>query len=92
VSNEKIEVKVNFPDNMKGGAYCNQMFVQHTQEEFIMDFISVVAPIGALTARVITSPGHIKRILKALEENIKKYEDQYGLIVLAKEPQAKIGF
>jgi len=41
---------------------------------------------------VITSPGHLKRIIKALEENLKNYEEKFGKIEEAKEPETKLGF
>jgi len=38
------------------------------------------------------SPGHLKRMIKALEENMKKYEDQFGEVETAKEPESRLGF
>jgi len=68
------------------------MVISHTKEEFIMDFLMVAAPAGTVTSRVIVSPGHIKRIVAALNENIAKYETMFGEIQLAEEPKANIGF
>jgi Protein of unknown function (DUF3467) len=87
------QIQVNFPDHLKGGAYSNSMVVSHTREEFIMDFMMVAAPMGAVTSRVILSPGHMKRIIAALQENMKKYEEKFGKIAEAEEPgKGKIGF
>jgi hypothetical protein len=66
------------------------MVVTHTKEEFILDFLMVVPPAGTVTARVIVSPGHMKRILVALQENISKYENAFGTIQIAEEPKGKI--
>jgi hypothetical protein len=66
------------------------MVVTHTKEEFILDFLMVVPPAGTVTARVIVSPGHMKRILAALQENISKYESAFGTIQIAEEPKGKI--
>ena len=69
------------------------MIVSHTKEEFIMDFMVIAAPTGAVTARVIVSPGHMKRMIRALQDNLKKYEDAFGKIAEAEEPgKGKIGF
>lgn len=92
MSNGSQEIKVNFPPQLQGGVYSNSMVVSHTKEEFIMDFMMVAPPSGAVTARVIISPGHMKRILFALQENIKKYESQFGTISQAEEPKGKLGF
>lgn len=86
------EIKVNFPPALQGGVYANNMVVAHTREEFILDFLMVAPPAGAVTARVIVSPGHMKRILEALRENISRYEMTFGKIQIAEEPKAKIGF
>jgi len=89
---QQQEVKVNFPNELKGGVYSNNMFVTHTKEEFVMDFLMIVPPMGAVTSRVIISPGHMKRIINALQDNVKKYETKFGAIQEAEEPKGKIGF
>lgn len=86
----KQEIKVRFPEKVMGGVYANHMIVLHTKEEFIMDFIMASPPAGTVTARVITSPGHTKRIINALQENVKKYEEKFGEIVESKPPQGFI--
>ena len=84
------EVKINFPTELQGGVYSNNMVVTHTKEEFILDFLMVAPPAGAVTARVVVSPGHMKRILSALQDNISKYEKNFGTIQIAEEPKGKI--
>jgi len=84
------EIKVNFPPNLHGGVYSNNMVVSHTKEEFVLDFLMVAPPAGAVTARVIVSPGHMKRILAALQDNISKYEKNFGTIQVAEEPKGQI--
>jgi hypothetical protein len=58
----------------------------------VLDFLMIAPPAGAVTARVILSPGHAKRVVAALSENIRKYEGTYGTILTAEEPEGKIGF
>ena len=87
---ETNEIKVNFPPELQGGVYSNNMVVTHTKEEFILDFLMVAPPAGTVTARVIVSPGHMKRVLEALRDNIAKYEKAFGAIQIAEEPKAKI--
>jgi hypothetical protein len=62
------------------------MLVTHTKEEFIVDFMTVVPPSGVVTARVIMSPGHAKRIIRALQESVAQYESKFGEITEAKAP------
>jgi len=86
------EIKISFPPEIQGGVYANNMVVSHTKEEFILDFIMVAPPTGTVTARVIVSPGHMKRVLEALRDNISKYETSFGTIQIAEAPKGKIGF
>lgn len=87
---QKIEIKVN--DEEIRGRYANAMQVSHSQNEFFLDFLLVHPPVGQMVGRIITSPGHAKRILAALEDNIKRYEDNFGKIEESQEPERHIGF
>lgn len=79
-----IQVKVT--DDVVGGIYSNHMVVAHTREEFFLDFFTMLPQVGKLAGRVIVSPGHLKRILRALGENLARYEARYGPIQEAAEP------
>lgn len=56
------------------------MRATHTKDEFVLDFFHIIPPEGRLTSRIITSPSHMKRIVEALSENLRHYEDQFGVI------------
>ncbi|MCS6983926.1 MAG: DUF3467 domain-containing protein [Leptospiraceae bacterium] len=78
---DKIEVQLD-PEILKG-VYANVTNIGHSKEEFILDYLIIQqhpAPFGKLVARIIISPGHAKRLLYALQENIRKYEEQHGTI------------
>jgi hypothetical protein len=68
------------PESMASGVYANTMMVQHSPDEFVMDFAMVTGGNGQVVARVIASPSHMKRILEALADNIRKYEAAHGAI------------
>jgi hypothetical protein len=85
------EIKIRFPEKLHAGVYANNMALAFTKEEFIMDFMLVAPPAGSVTSRVIISPGHIKRIIKALQDSVANYEKKFGKIEEAKEPLGKIG-
>jgi hypothetical protein len=89
-SGQQLQVKVS--DEMLAGSYANMVQVGHTQEEFVLDFMNVFPPAGVLNARVIVSPSHMKRLVAAMEDNIKKYEAQFGTIEAASAPQHTVGF
>ena len=89
----KKEVKVSFPESLRGGVYSNNMVITHTKEEFILDFMMITPPVGSVTARVVTSPGHMKRMVSALRTNLEKYESRFGKLTEAAEPaKPSIGF
>jgi len=78
------QINIKMPDEVMKGSYANNMFVSHTKEEFILDFVnlSFFPPPGQgiATAKVITSPAHFKRMVSALNENLKKFEEKFGKI------------
>lgn len=80
----EINIKIN-DDELKG-RYTNLLRITHTKEEFFLDFINLVPPQGIVTARIVTSPGHLKRIIRALEVNLKRYEEAHGIIEEAPDP------
>lgn len=86
----QIQIKVS--DEVLAGKYANAMQVSHKKEEFVMDFININSPQGIINSRVITTPGHMKRIIKALQENLEQYEKTFGKIEEAEAPKSKIGF
>jgi hypothetical protein len=57
-----------------------------------LDFFLISPQGGLLGSRVIMSPGHLKRMIKALHTNVEKYEEQFGKIEEAENPNQKIGF
>ena len=84
--------EIRITDNFVDGEYANAMQIMHNQQEFILSFFNVVAPGGRVVAKVITNPGHLKRMITALQENLKKYETQFGTVTEAEGPKQEIGF
>jgi len=88
--NQQLQIKAKDEDIK--GSYSNMMQIVHTKEEFIFDYFLNAPPQGVLAARVIVSPSHAKRIAAALQENIKKYEERFGVIERSESSEEKIGF
>ena len=79
------------------GLYSNLMMIHHNVEEFTLNFIYIFpnGTQGKLLSSVIVSPGHAKRIWRALAENISRYEAQFGPIKEMPEgaaPPPNVGF
>ena len=81
----KVEIKAN--EELSMGRYSNTMFIAHGPEEFIIDWLLNSASGAHLVSRIIVTPGHIKRIISTLTENLKRYEEKFGEIKLADPPE-----
>lgn len=84
---QQNQISIQMDTQNATGVYSNLMMISHRKEEFILDFLFVQPQrtpqgqaIANLRARVITSPEHMKRILKAMEENVGRYEQAFGPI------------
>jgi hypothetical protein len=93
VSSTPTEIKVKIADEVLKGCYANTLLVSHTAEEFILDFILSLPPQAVCNARVILHPGHLKRVIVALQQNLARYETAHGAVASAPDPgQGNIGF
>lgn len=59
--------------------YANVLRVEHNQEEFHLYFIAHAGEMANTVAKVIITPGHLKRMLSAMEENVEMYEEKFGI-------------
>jgi hypothetical protein len=81
------DINIKAQDDVLRGQYANMMQVSHTKEEFVLDFMLAFPPQGELVSRLIVSPSHMKRILNALNDNVRKHENLFGPIEEASEPK-----
>jgi hypothetical protein len=93
----KNQLSIKLDDEVATGKYSNLASITHTNDEFTFDFIYMPpGPPGnsqaKVISRIITSPGHAKRLQMALNDNISKYEAKFGKITAAKNPKQKAGF
>jgi hypothetical protein len=76
------QIQVNTVDELSRGRFSNNILIAHTQEEFILDWM-LNSPSGMhLVSRIVVTPGHVKRILGALSENLRRYEQTFGPVSL----------
>lgn len=77
---QPVQVQIATLDELSRGRFSNNLLVGHNQEEFILDWI-LTAPNGMhLVSRIIVTPGHMKRIVAGVAENIHRYEQMFGPI------------
>ena len=80
--NKKEGLNIELGEEVAEGTYSNLAIINHSPSEFIVDFIQMMpgVPKAKVKSRVILTPQHAKRLMKALTDNISKYEDQFGEI------------
>jgi len=91
------QISVELGEKEAEGIYSNFVLITHSPAEFIIDFTRMVpgVPKAKVYARIIMTPPHAKSLLKALEDNINKYEKQFGEIKMFAEErkvQKEFGF
>ncbi|MEP7195207.1 MAG: DUF3467 domain-containing protein [Saprospiraceae bacterium] len=83
------EINIELPEEIAEGTYSNLAIISHSHSEFVLDFIRLMPniPKAKVKSRVILTPQHAKRLLKALSDNVNKYEGQFGTIQDPEPPQ-----
>jgi hypothetical protein len=84
--------QMNITDNIAGAEYTNAAQIQHNKEEFRLIFLNVFPPTGRTAAKIITSPGHFKKMIAAMQSNLEQYETRFGKIEDVPEVTKEIGF
>jgi len=77
------KINIELSDEVAEGIYSNLAIITHSRSEFVIDFVKMLPgiPKAKVKSRIILTPQHTKRLLKALQENIKKFESMHGNIV-----------
>jgi hypothetical protein len=77
-------IQVQLDEALAPGTYSNLVVINHTENEFIFDFAHLLPanPVARVRARIISAPRHTKRLLQALQKNVARYEERYGVIEL----------
>ncbi len=81
--NENTNIEIQSDPEILKGVFANVTNIGHSKEEFIIDHLFIQQqpiPFGRLVSRIILTPSHAKRLLHALEDNIHKYEKNFGII------------
>lgn len=78
----KGKLNIELPDEVAEGIYANLAIIQHSRSEFVLDFIKMLPgiPKAKVKSRIILTPQHAKKLLRALQENVKKFESMHGTI------------
>ena len=93
-NDKQKQLNIAIDETIANGIYSNLAIINHSNSEFIVDFITVMpgAPKAKVTSRVILTPEHAKRFKKALEDNIVRYENTNGKIKIQDPPSIPLNF
>lgn len=76
------QLNIEISEEVAEGTYANLAIITHSHAEFVIDFVNVMPgnPKSKVKSRVIFTPQHAKRFMKALQENIRNFETNNGVI------------
>lgn len=76
------QISIELKDDVAQGVYSNLAIITHSASEFVADFIAIMPgmPKAQVKSRVILTPEHAKRLMRALKDNIEKFEAVHGKI------------
>ncbi len=76
------ELNIELPEEISEGTYSNLAIITHSPSEFVIDFVRMMpgVPKAKVKSRIILTPQHAKRLMKALIDNVKKFESMHGEI------------
>ncbi|MCK4744536.1 DUF3467 domain-containing protein [Candidatus Parcubacteria bacterium] len=90
---QQRQQQIKIADNIPGAEYSNLANISHNKEEFQIVFANVMPPSGRVVGKIISTPGHFKRIIAAMKDNLKKYEEKFGEVKEAADlGEKEIGF
>jgi len=88
------QINIELDKDIAEGTYSNLAIINHSISEFIVDFISVMPgqPKAKVKSRIILTPQHAKRLVKALAENVSRFEEAHGEIKDYEQPPIPMNF
>ena len=88
------KLNIELTEEVAEGIYSNLAIISHSNSEFVLDFIKVMPglPKAKVKSRVMMTPQHAKRLMRALQDNIAKFESMHGDVKDAEQPQFPMNF
>ena len=92
--NKDNRLNIELKEDIADGIYSNLAIISHSSSEFILDFVRMLPgmPKATVKSRVVMTPENAKRLLMALSENVKKYEQSFGTIQQKDNPKMPFNF
>ena len=84
------QINIELDEKVAEGTYSNLAIINHSVSEFVVDFVNIMP--GIPKSRIILTPQHAKRLLKALGENVSRFEKAHGEIKDYEQPPIPLNF
>ena len=93
-NNQQGQINIELDEQTAEGTYSNLAIINHSNSEFVVDFVTIMpgVPKAKVKSRIILTPQHAKRLLKALGENIHRFEAAHGQIEESGQPPIPLNF
>jgi len=91
---EQQQLNIELPEDVAEGVYSNLAIINHSHSELVLDFIKIMpgVPKAKVKSRIVLTPQHAKRLLRALADNVNRYESQHGEIKESETPGIPLNF
>jgi hypothetical protein len=91
---QKGNINIELDEGIAQGIYSNLAIINHSQSEFVIDYVAIMpgVPKSKVKSRIILTPQHAKRFLKALHDNVNRFENTHGEIKDYQQPSIPINF
>src|SRR6201991_322011 len=88
------QLNIEISEEVSEGEYANLAIITHSHAEFVIDFVNVMpgTPKSKVKSRIILTPQHAKRFMKALTENVQRFEAANGKIQDLEDVQIPMSF
>jgi len=88
------QLNIELDESVADGTYANLAIINHSVSEFVVDFVNVMpgTPKAKVKSRIILTPQHAKRLMKALAENVSRFEKAHGEIKDYEQPPIPMNF
>ena len=92
--NNPNQLNIELSEEIGEGIYSNLAIITHSTSEFVIDFVKIMpgVPKAKVKSRIVLTPQHAKRLMKALKDNISKFETVNGQINDTEMPVIPMNF
>ena len=82
MKDQQEQINIELDESIAEGVYSNLAIINHSSSEFVLHFVSIMPglPKAKVKSRIVLTPQHAKRLIKALADNVHRFELAHGEI------------